>query len=420
MTENEKLIVKKYGLEKDISECMADPEKVKEYPDEKQRAAVCYNMSLEKIKNELDEKEKQEEKKHILDVLSSVQKLCAKNGYELTDDMDLLMKAIRKNQHTRQMSFKLELSDDAPEQWVKIFPKKKIYVAKYKMTFDFNDKFFQEIVTNFENPKLFKPYIDEEHDLKKKNGDITALEIKDDGLYGRVKLNDRGYQAIKGRVYSYQSPEWGKRTDTEGKVYENVLWTVSLTNTPAMEGELPTLQDQFQLSKGEKMELEKKLIELKARSKKTYKLAEGVEATDPALLDELWSAIEELMAKYAAVKGEKEAVEKEKEVAEEEVAAMKTEKLKAEAESVVKLAIERGQFSPKLFDLKVNQYLKDKEAVTTELSLIPEVKTGSLNLGSKKDDGFKLSNDDVIVMKAAGLDPEKSDDVKKYREINNL
>ena len=131
--------------------------------------------------------------------------------------------------------------------------------------------------------------------------------------------------------------------------------------------------------------------------------------------------LEQTKKELDRVKREFEEVKKQKEVAEKvatelnaELQEIKEKELKKEAEEVIKKAIELGQYNPKLFELKVNQYLKDKETVLKELELLPKIdsaqKTSNFN-----DEAIKVDETVKEMMYKIGLDPKNKEDVEIFK-----
>lgn len=137
------------------------------------------------------------------------------------------------------------------EQAIKVFPRGKFYISKYQKEISFDDVFFSQIQDAYNSTDLSKPKIDKDHEFKISFGDINGFEIKEDGLYSKIKLNPKGVELVKNGEYNYVSPAWGRTEDLTKKVYPNRLLAVSLVNFPALEGALPSLKDQLRLSKFE-------------------------------------------------------------------------------------------------------------------------------------------------------------------------
>jgi len=75
-----------------------------------------------------------------------------------------------------------------------------------------------------------------EYPDKRRHGRVDKLEIRDDGLYGQVALNDLGKQALTEGYYLYNSPAWYLRRD--GQFVRPVeLISIGLTNRPQIPGD---------------------------------------------------------------------------------------------------------------------------------------------------------------------------------------
>lgn len=81
------------------------------------------------------------------------------------------------------------------------------------------------------------PDMDPDHyEDRRRHGKVTELEAREDGLYGKVALNDLGKTAIDQGHYLYCSPVWNLKRD--GKfVRPKTLLSVGLTNTPNIPGD---------------------------------------------------------------------------------------------------------------------------------------------------------------------------------------
>jgi hypothetical protein len=362
--------------------------------------------------------------KSKLEVLVDFKKLLEKNGWTVSEDrLEALFSEISGNitvDDGKMSLTKIKLDQSKDKQEIKIFPKKKIFVEKYNYNFDFNDVFFAEIVKNFENPKLFKPFGDEQHQLGTKFFDIVGLVIKSDGLYAQIELNSLGMQAIRDREYSYISPQWGKRTDTEGHIYTNVLMAITLTNIPALEGELPTLQEQITLMKGKKMDFDKKLIELSTRLD-GFKLQGEVDpAAVMAVLQEAVAMVDALKTKLAeAVMGKEQAEEAAGEV-QAELTKIKAEAEASETEFYFETAIKEGRIMPAEEESLKKLYSLDKKAVKDLVGMRDIKSDDGIKLSSsvKNDNEFKLDKIDFEIMTDRGLDPQNKEHVKMYVDAN--
>jgi hypothetical protein len=299
-------------------------------------------------------------------------------------------------------------------QEIIIFPRGKYYVQRYDKYLNFNNDFFGEIINNFDSKVSFEPFMDKQHELKESYGDIENLTIKDNGLYATLNLNDLGVKAIKSREYRYLSPSFGELTDNEKKLHKNVLFSVSLTNVPALLATMPKLQEQLKLELGKEKENKKeesKMTEL------NMALGLNSEASDQVVLNAVLDMQTELEGvkkerdelKYRAEKAEKTASE-----LGDELKQIENVQLEKEAKEVIKLAIDKGQYHPKLQELKISQYKNDKESVLAELALLPEKPAEQMTVNTEEK--VDLSQEDRDIMKAQKLDPSKKEDIDKFKE----
>lgn len=63
-------------------------------------------------------------------------------------------------------------------------------------------------------------------------GRIKDIEARDDGLYGKVKWNKLGMEAIENEEFHGHSVNWGVRLDQQGKLRPWILKSVGFTNEP--------------------------------------------------------------------------------------------------------------------------------------------------------------------------------------------
>lgn len=381
------------------------------------------------------------DKKSRIDVLGSIKKLIEKSGYAISDEKILEMFGVieDKKGYLSKLNKKLDSSNDTQE--IKVFPKKTVFIEKYKETITFDDKLFNQMILAFNNSKLFKPYMDEDHMLGEKFADILDLLIKDDGLYAKIQLNDKGKDVIKNNIYSYVSPEWGDRTDTDGNIHKNVLWAITLTNIPALEGENPKLQDQIKLTKGGKgMDaLNKRLTKLEGKLE-NYKSQDEAPIMSPELMEaigmlkEAIAKIDELTQQNQEVVEENETAMAEKEVAEktameykEKYDTIETEKKEVEKDAFFEKVVSDGQLEAgEVEDWKL-QYEKSQDFVTKILTSRPvksntqrttttlEATGDEVMYNGKK---YKLSIADYKIMEQHNFDKTNGKDVDRYiREV---
>jgi hypothetical protein len=357
------------------------------------------------------------QRKSKIEILNNIKKLIEKNGYSISDEKILeLFGLINSTQATKFYTRQVKLKN-TPTQEIKIFPKKTVYIEKYDEHITFDDNFFQDMITNFKNDKLFKPYMDEDHRLGEKYADINDLLIKEDGLYAKIELNEKGKNVIKNNIYSYISPEWGDRTDTEGTNYKNVLWAVTLTNIPALEGELPKLQEQIKLTKKqeEKMKLSDKTLKILSNHSLNTKLQGEIDPNVAVqLIEEISAMLNEIQAKLAEVMGQKEVAEEEAMKFKNKLDELSGEFLAKEKEDFFNEVTELGQVEPAELDAWKEQYDKSKNFVVKMLTSRPKKDNVQLSINTtiKAD---KISTEDKHVMKQFGYYNDGKYDYERYK-----
>jgi len=323
-----------------------------------------------------------------------------------------------KIEEAKEMTF-LELEgikQTQEEQDILVFPRGKFYIEHLNDWIEFNNEFFKNIMENFTDTALSKPFIDKQHEKGESYGDILSLEIKEDGLHAKIKLNENGIEAIKGREFRYISPWFGNFTDINGKEHKNVLFSISLTNIPALGGAYCELQEQIQLeakrmekfkeqfAKLGKVAFENKWIELEA-----FETDEDIINLLETVYSKL-SELQELSTKIEQVLQEKTEMEKQLNKTKEELANLEQANLEKEARETIKLAIEQGKYPASLFELKVEQYKRNKEDIVKELSLIPAKQKAT----ATSSVSTQLSEDDIRIMEMAKLDPQNPKDIELY------
>lgn len=159
-----------------------------------------------------------------------------------------------------------------------------------------------------------------------------------------------------------------------------------------------------QVAKLGKIALENKWVELEA-----FETDENV----ITLLETVYSKLaelNELNAQIEKVLQEKAEMEKQLNETKEQLTNLEQANLERDAKETIKLAIEQGKYPASLFELKVEQYKRNKDEVIKELSLIPAKQkataTSSVNA--------QLTDDDIRVMQIARLDPQNPRDVELY------
>lgn len=333
-----------------IARCMS--ETANEYPDEKQRAAVCYSYW---DKSEMQDK------------------------VQFESDLK-------------------EINPTAEWQKIKIFPKGKIFIQKYNDYYNFDDKFFNEIIANFNNINVPKPRMDKSHKYEENYAEFRNPSNEPDGLYMEIRLNTAGVNLVKNGIYNAISPAFGGYTDVKGNKYKNVLYSVSLTNFPALGTSIPDLKEQITLE--DKKQEVKKMDEV---LKELNLVAGAKELEAVEKIKQLKTELDDSKSKVVELS--------------EKLLAIETEALKKEAELSIDAAIEQAKIHPATKDFWVNEFVSDKSKVLEYLSKVPEKKSEMKTAnGTITQTGFELSAEDKRLMKLAELDEKKSSDVEIYLE----
>lgn len=385
-------------------------------------------------------------KKSKLEIMIAVKKLFERSGLQTTDEkiLEIFKMLDGSNGTLSKLNKKLDSSKNTHD--IQVFPKKTVYIEKYDERVNFDDKLFDEMILGFKCDKLFKPYIDENHELGIKYANIIDLYKNETGLFAKIELNERGKLAIKNNDYSYISPEWGDRTDTDGVLHKNVLWAITLTNIPALEGENPRLQDQIKLTKRNisnggnnmSMTLSQRLANLEGKVS-TYKLQDGqAPIMPPEIIDAIQMIkdallkIDELTMQNQEVIEEKQAALKKIEVAEktaletqEKLKAIELEKNNAEKEAFFELAVKENRVEPSEVDMWKEQYDKSPDFVTKYLSS----KEKQENQRQSTTNTLSTNSDDIFIyngkkykfdtfayknMKLNKFDRTKTEDKERY------
>ena len=348
-----------------IKRFMEDPKMIIEYPDEKQRYAVAESQ------------------------WAGVDRYNASN---VIDGYWMLSSEIVQPIET--------------EQIIKVFPKGKYYIEKYKKEVDFNDVFFGDIATAFSSERLSKPKIDKDHEFKTSYGDIQEYQIKNDGMYFKIKLNQKGIDLVKNGEYNYISPAWARTKDTGNQEFPNRLLAVSLVNFPALEGALPSLQEQLRLSKFEIITKKKE----EATKMEIFVLANELGLNSEASVEAVHKEIIALKKSNEDYKLKSETAETTAMKLSQEIKELKETELKKEAFESVRKWIELGKIYPAVQDIVIGRYILNKEATIKEMEMIPDnIYTGQR---SNNTDTTGLSKEISDKMVVAGLDPKSKEDIE--------
>jgi len=390
-----------------MKECV--PMMINEGKDQEQAVAICMTNFRKSTSIEQERKPKSK-----IEVMSDIKKLFDKNGFSITDDK--ILEIFDTIGESSKFELQIHQLDKSTQYEIKVFPKKRVYIDHEGKYLELNDAMFDQIITNFKNEKLFKPFVDEQHKRGEKFGDILDLYKKDDGLYAKINLNSRGQTVVKDNIYSYVSPEWGDRVDTEKELHKNVLLAITLTNIPALEGENPKLQDQIRLEKikGGNMvvsEVKEKLA--KFEGSLNHKLQDA-----PAMpgLDEIIAMMKEMLAKMEELTGQKEVAEQKAEEFQAKLSKIEEEKHIDEKERFFESATRDGQIDPKEVEDWKLEYDRSKDFVVKMISMKPKKSSIQLtrtNLESKTE----LENIDYHVMDQMGYKrPDGAYDIDRYKK----
>ena len=323
------------------------------------------------------------------------------------------------------MLLKKEVELTESVQTIQVFPEGKVYIGQYDSVMDCDEKFFNQMITNFNDPALSKPYIDVDHEFKVSYGDIDEFFIKDNKFYMKARLNTKGIAAIKNREYKYISPAFGDVIDTAGVEHKNVLIAVTLTNNPALMGLMPSLQEQVKLSgvtnlKIGTYKLEKETPKVK-QGGKMLRLTRLLNLQELANEDAIMAAVmavqkslEETLGAIKVITEQKDAAVAEaeglsKQIEESELAIKTKEK-----DNFFELAIKNGQLEIKEADDWKGMYDKDSAFVVKMIGGRTKKTEGQKSLTSDKAGTKELSKQDREIMESEGMDPDKPEDVKKY------
>jgi len=374
--------------------------------------------------------------KSKIEILAEIKKLLDKNGIEINEEviiglLDSMKKGILPVQMTAERTL-FELQAVQPildNQRILVFPRGKFWIQKYQRNIEFNDLFFNDVEKNFVNVSLSKPYIDKNHEHNDSFGNILNWERDKNGLYGIIKLNQFGIDLVKQGVFSSISPCFGDIEDNKGNKIKNYVATISLTNEPALMGNLPVLQEQMNLSffvNDNNKRRSNKMNELtyKGLSKFVSLAAEVSPDAVMAAMPEILKALEDLTAKVQELTGQ--AVVKDEKIAAQDAAnaqmnsqltTIRVEQLTKEANEVIQKAVELGKYNPseKFIELKKAEYIENPEKIKKELSLIPENKAlNNLTTGNKETmEELTFSDEDLEIIKASGkYDLNKIEDRK--------
>lgn len=294
-------------------------------------------------------------------------------------------------------------------QWIKVFPNGTYYISKYGKDVVFDSKFFKDIAGAFDAEVLSKPKIDKDHKFEMSYGDILGYEIRKDGMYFNIQLNEKGLELVKNKEYSYISPAWGKTIATDKTEYLNRLLAVSLVNFPALEGNLPALQEQLSLSKFELVQEKQK--EVKRMDLK--KLSAEFGLNEDASIDSVYDSVVALKADNAKKIEDLKKAEDTAITLGNELKALKEDTLLKEAKGKISEWIKLGKIVPAVQEIWEKRYVLSKEETEKEMSLIPDQTYNGKQSGVVADG--TLDADIEAKMLKAKLDPKNPEDVAAFK-----
>jgi len=125
-------------------------------------------------------------------------------------------------------------------------------------TLHFNNKFFAEIIENYENNVLgTKPFLDKGHEEDNAFGWFNTVPYirPGKGLFAKPDWTPVGTKKVSEKEYMYFSPWWGTYKDPQtGKEYKNVFKGGAATNIPFLKT-MPPISDDIQANDSEYIEL---------------------------------------------------------------------------------------------------------------------------------------------------------------------
>lgn len=320
--------------------------------------------------------------------------------------------------------------NDTGSGWVVVFPRGKHFINKYKMTLNCDDKFFGSIKEWWDKSTFKKPFLDKGHEFNEKFGEFSQMKISDKGLEMFLTLNEDGKELVKSGKYEYLSPTFDDASDSNGVEFKNVIFTVSLVNYPALLV-LDKITSQIALSfDGEKGKIDnnkKGGSGMELREIVASKLKLSLMADDASILakieelinsgitiEDLQTKIEEMKSALAQAQTEAQVNADKATKAESALSVIQGKMIEDEASTIINKAIECGQYHPALKEMKVSQYVKDKDSVVKELAVLPKVKTGKQESKTSIDD-MEFSAENKAILLSVGYDLNDPKDLELAR-----
>lgn len=325
----------------------------------------------------------------------------------------------------------LELLEEDPEGTIKstimMFPRRKKLRHPFYGELAFDDAFFDQVISNFEQKVLGNtvPFIDQDHDERGAAGWIVGLKKAKKGLYGDVEWTDIGVDLIKRKIYRYFSPSYGPYENPEtGKKYDNVLRGGGLTNVPFLKMMPPIEFEQKQVlvklseyysdettnNGGSKMDLEglRKLLNV-----------EKDEEIEPKIKI-LLSQIDTLTTRVTELEKTKEGAEEDDEAKKKLTEALDSNKKLAvkirnmERDKAIGKALSEGRMLPEKKKFYEDLYEQAPEVVEKAIAEMPVVINLSGPKGHQGDPQEpKATAEEIEAAKSWSLSKE---DLEKYGE----
>jgi hypothetical protein len=359
-----------------------------------------------------------------VELLAEIKKLLEKNGVNISDDtlLSLVDSMVIEGTKLSRRLENIQLAMIEPteqRQKILVFPRGKHWIEKYQRWITWDNNFYNKIIENFTNSKLYSPFIDKQHQRDESYGEILEPSIEDEGLFFYIQLNPIGVELIRKKIYRYISPSIEDVEDLEKSKSGNWMDSISLTNTPALLGLIPKLQEQIQLSK--KNHQRGRVMDIMELSRQDYtkltsvlKLQDGADVnTMMKAITEIQASLQDALAKITALTGEGQAKDEQIAKQDEVMTKLNTditkftiEKREAEWETLHKEAITNSQWNPneKFIELKKTQFMKDPDSIKMELSLIPKITIQGQQTIANNGQAMQLSRQEIDLLTQTGFD----------------
>lgn len=305
---------------------------------------------------------------------------------------------MRQNFNLRFQSLKDEKGE--PSSWIQVF--KLGHFSHPRGDFTVDDQFLEDILANFDELKARNPQTDEFIPIDynhasladgvqaKAAGWVTDLQIREDGLWAKVKWTAEAAAMIKANEFKFISPTFSvDDTDEFGeKIDGPCLHAAALTNMPFLRGMAPV-----SLNKGKEtgmIEKLRKLFNLKAEATEDQ-VIEAI-TRDSSTIKKLKEAFDlgdkdpveffrTLKAEHGEATGRIESLEK-------SVSSLELKDKTRTAEGLVEGGMKAGKIVPAQKEWAVAYALKDAEGFKKFLEGQPKVvQFGSIGSGGSGTEG---------------------------------